>query len=64
MCRNRAGALPDFLQNFVKKMFDNGYMHPKSVLSVTYGVWTSAYGWLNLIFEEKNWEFTNFLLFT
>ncbi len=53
MCRNRAGALPDFLQIFFKKMFDNGYMHPKSVLPVTWVVWTSAYGWLNLVFEEK-----------
>jgi hypothetical protein len=53
MCRNRAGALPDFLQKIFKKMFDNGYMHPKSVLPVTYVVWTSAYGWLNLIFWRK-----------
>jgi len=65
MCRNRAGALPDFLQIFFKKMFDNGYMHPKSVLPVTYVVWNSAYGWLNLIFwrRKKLWIHKIFVIY-
>ena len=36
ICRNRAGALPDFFQNSFQKMFDNGYMYPETVLPVTY----------------------------
>ena len=53
ICRNRAGALPDFFQNSFQKKLDNCYMYPKSVLPMTNVDKTSRYGWLNLIFEVK-----------
>jgi hypothetical protein len=38
ICRTLAEVLPDYLEPFFKRMFDNGYMYPKHIFPVTYVV--------------------------